>query len=77
MPQSEQFYIVNKDYLFDFPICKGSCKKITVFLVARPPRPYPPPLELSGHKFFSQIFLELKKTVFFLSGQALPPTPRS
>ena len=30
---------------------------------------------LSGHKFFSRFFLELKKTVFFLSGQALTPLP--
>ena len=41
--------------------------------MARPLRPYPPPLELSGHTFFSRFFLELQKTVFFLSGQALTP----
>ena len=31
-----------------------------VFLVARPLRPYPPPLELSGN-IFVEIFLELQK----------------
>jgi len=41
-----------------------------LFLVARPLRPYTPPLEFSGHKKISRIFLRASKTVFFLSGQA-------
>ena len=50
--------------------------KNSIFLVARPLRPYtPPPLDLNGHKNFSIIFLELQKTIFFLSGQALTPSP--
>ena len=36
---------------------------------------HPPPLDLNGHKKFSIIFLELQKTIFFLSGQALTPSP--
>ena len=34
----------------------------------------PPLLELSGHKIFTRIFLELQKTVFFLSGRATRKT---
>ena len=40
-----------------------------IFLVALLLRP----LEPSGHTNFSRIFLEDQNTVFFLSGQALPP----
>ena len=32
-------------------------------------------LFLKATKFFPEIFLELQKTVFFLSGQALTPPP--
>ena len=55
----------------------GSRKKTLFFLVARQLRPYRSPLELSGHKNFSSFFLELQKTVFLLSGQALTPPPLS
>ena len=46
-----------------------------VLLVTRTLRPYTPPtLEFSGHIFFPDFFIELQKTVFFLSGQSLPPS---
>ena len=53
---------------------KGSRNKKVIFLVARTLKPYSPsPLEFSGHIFWGKLFLELKKSNFFLSGQALPP----
>ena len=54
---------------------KGSCKKV-VFLVARPLRPYPTPLKLSGHIFYDNFF-RASKNFFFLSCQALTPLPLS
>ena len=44
-------------------------RKKTVFFIGLATKAFPPPLELSGHKIFSRFFLELQKTVFFLSGQ--------
>ena len=43
----------------------------TVFFSGPATKALPPPLELSGHKIISLIFLELQNTVFFHSGQAL------
>ena len=65
-PSDIQLYQVQLFYLpvSQLYLHKGSCKKIIVFfLVARP------------QFFFPELFLELQKTVFFLSGQDLTPTP--
>ena len=52
-------------------IYKGSRKQNNgLFLVVRPLRPYP--LELSGHKKKSNIFIRASKTVFFLVAKPLP-----
>ena len=40
-------------------------EKKTLFLVAWPLRPYPNPLELSGHIFW-EFILEIQKSFFFL-----------
>ena len=48
---------------------KGSRKK-GVLLVARPLRPYPPSLELSGHIFWEGFFRASKK-LFFLVARPL------
>ena len=37
----------------------------------------PPPLELSGHNKISSFFFRASKTVFFLCGQSLTPSPPS
>ena len=55
--------------------CIRKAAKNGLFLVVRPLRHYPPPLELSGHKKFSRIFLELQKTGFFLVAKPFPPPP--
>ena len=47
-------------------VLKKPHKNKVIFL-----RPYPPPLELSGHIFLGIFFLELQIKYLFLSGQAL------
>ena len=54
-------------------VLREAAKKITVFFSGPAIKALPPPLELSGHKFFSRIFLELQKTVFFLVAKPSPP----
>ena len=64
----------------NIPFSLGQSQKNRSFLVAQPLRPYPPPLELSGHKTNSRIFfLKLQKQrYFFLMAKPLPPaTPLS
>ena len=60
--------------------CRMSCSGLReaakkVFLVAQPLRPYPPPIELSGHIFFQNYFFELQKKLSFLSDPAFNPPP--
>ena len=51
--------------------CLESCLSICLHVLGKPQKNG---IELSGHKIFSMIFLELQKQSFF-SGQALTPLP--
>ena len=60
--------------MIDIKHIQESRKKV-LFLVVRPVRP--PLIEHSGQPFFSELFLQVQKMFFFLSGPAFTPSPLS
>ena len=54
-------------------LIREAAKKITVFFSGLATKAVPPPLELSGHKFFSRIFFRASKNGLFLVAKPLTP----